>query len=84
MLFYTFIILVSCLMTFFTLKNEKINCQSKKYKLTLIIVFLLIIFLRVLKYDSSMGLNPDEAMGGYNSWCLAHYGVDSPNETQFI
>src|SRR5699024_9708866 len=50
--------------------------NSKKYKLVLLIAFLLIILLRIVKYGSQMGLNCDEAMGGYNSWCIANYGVD--------
>src|SRR5699024_5962626 len=76
MIFYFLLILFSVLATFFTFKNEVVYKNSKKYKLVLLIAFLLIILLRIVKYGSQMGLNCDEAMGGYNSWCIANYGVD--------
>lgn len=77
MIFYIFIILVSVLLMMFTLKSNAVQKQSRKYKLILLIIILAIILFRVVRYASAMGLNVDEAMGGYNSWCLANYGVDS-------
>lgn len=77
MFFYIFIILISIVMMIFTLKNDVVQKQSNKYKLVFLIIALAIILFRVIRYASAMGLNVDEAMGGYNSWCLANYGVDS-------
>lgn len=64
-------------MSVYTLKSNNVRNQSSKYKLVLLIVISAIILFRIIRYGSAMGLNVDEAMGGYNSWCLANYGVDS-------
>ena len=77
MFFYIFIIAISILMSVYTLKSNNVRNQSNKYKLVLLIVISAIILFRIIRYGSAMGLNVDEAMGGYNSWCLANYGVDS-------
>ncbi|WP_283577703.1 ArnT family glycosyltransferase [Ligilactobacillus aviarius] len=77
MFFYIFIIAISILMSVYTLKSNNVRNQSSKYKLVLLIVISAIILFRIIRYGSAMGLNVDEAMGGYNSWCLANYGVDS-------
>lgn len=77
MFFYIFIILVSFFMILCTLKNDVVQKQTNKYKLIFLITALAIVLFRIVKYASAMGLNVDEAMGGYNSWCLANYGVDS-------
>ena len=77
MIFYFAIIGLSVLLMYLTLKNLSVKEQSRRYKLLLLLVIILIISFRIIKYGSAMGLNVDEAMGGYNSWCLAYHGADS-------
>lgn len=77
MIFYIALILIVALLTIMTLKNTNLKCQSNKYKIAFLVIMLAIVLFRMVRYASAMGLNVDEAMGGYNSWCLANYGVDS-------
>ena len=47
------------------------------YKLCLLFIFLLALFLRLYRLTELPDvLHCDEAALGYNAWCLAHYGVD--------
>lgn len=58
---------------------KTLNDQSKTllYRVSLLSVFLLALFLRVYRLTELPDtLNCDEAALGYNAWCLAHYGVD--------
>lgn len=77
MLFYIIIIFTVILLAIMTLRNPNVEHQSKKYQLVFLSLLLLIVLVRIIRYGLAMGLNVDEAMGGYNSWCLANYGVDS-------
>lgn len=72
-----FIIVISALMIFFLSRMSFFKKQSKSFKLMMIAILIAMVLVRVFKYNNAMGLNSDEAMGGYNAWCLAHYGVSS-------
>lgn len=67
MLFYIAIIIIAILATILTLKNKNVKKQSNKYKVMLLVAIAAIVLFRVIRYASAMGLNLDEAMGGYNS-----------------
>ncbi len=54
-----------------------VKAQSICFKFGIILLLLAIASIRIFHYDTQMGLNLDEAMGGYNAWSLAHYGLDS-------
>lgn len=60
-----------CLIKFTDLKN-----RSMRTKITLGIIMLLVVIVRVYRFWSTMGLDVDEAMGGYNAWSISKYGVD--------
>lgn len=51
-----------CLIKFTDLKN-----RSMRTKITLGIIMLLVVIVRVYRFWSTMGLDVDEAMGGYNA-----------------
>lgn len=59
-------------------KIKGISDSQDKRNLYLSLLFLLIgVLVRIVNLDYMAGVNPDEAMAGYESWCLANYGVDS-------
>lgn len=59
-------------------KINGISDSQDKRNLYLSLLFLLIgVLVRIVNLDYMAGVNPDEAMAGYESWCLANYGVDS-------
>lgn len=59
------------LIKFSILKN-----RNFKTKVAFLLLISLIIFVRAYKYSTGMGLDLDEAEGGYNAWALVKYGVD--------
>lgn len=65
------VLIYMCLMRFSVLKN-----RGTKVKVAFLLLIGLIIFVRAYKYSTGMGLDLDEAEGGYNAWALANYGVD--------
>lgn len=51
--------------------------SDKRYIYWVQIVIILGVLLRTVSLSSlPAGVFPDEAISGYDSWCLAHYGVD--------
>lgn len=74
-------ILVSCLILSVVLylciiKITNLKDRSWKTQFILLAVMLLIVLFRVYKFWDLMGLDIDEAMGGYNAWSISKYGVD--------
>ena len=74
-------ILVSCLILSVVLylciiKITNLKDRSWKTQSILLAVMLLIVLFRVYKFWNLMGLDIDEAMGGYNAWSISKYGVD--------
>lgn len=65
------VLIYMCLMRFSVLKN-----RGTKVKVAFLLLIGLIIFVRAYKYSTGMGLDLDEAEGGYNAWALANFGVD--------
>lgn len=57
-------------------KLTNLKDRSLKTRLILFVLMLLIVFVRVYKFWLTMGLDLDEAMGGYNAWSISKYGVD--------
>lgn len=53
-----------------------LKSRSLKTRIILLILMLLIVLVRVYKFWITMGLDLDEAMGGYNAWSISKYGVD--------
>lgn len=49
---------------------------DRRYLLATQIVLFIGVFLRIVFLDYPYGINPDEAIAGYDAWCLANYGVD--------
>ena len=70
------IVALFCLYRFTDLKNRPYVFQA-------ILIFLLALstVARIYQYNTTMGIDADEAMGGVNSWSLAHYGLDYFNNT---
>lgn len=70
------IVALFCLYRFTDLKNRPYVFQA-------ILIFLLALstIARIYQYNTTMGIDADEAMGGVNSWSLAHYGLDYFNNT---
>lgn len=69
-------ILVSSVVSGVCIYFNEIKKRSSKVRFLLFLIIFLAIFLRLYNYPLSMGLNQDEAQGGYEAWSLAHYGVD--------
>lgn len=46
------------------------------FKVTLALLLLVAIIARLYRYNSAMGIDYDEAMGGINAWSLAKWGID--------
>lgn len=68
-------IILALIMLVCLFRTSKIKLYQRSFRIILLLILILAIFLRVYRYGTSMGVNADEAMGGYNAWCLAHYGV---------
>jgi hypothetical protein len=49
---------------------------NKRFWWSLIIILTIIVFIRAFRFDSNLGLDMDEAMGGINAWSIGKYGVD--------
>lgn len=59
------------------LKYSHLKHRKSIAKWSFFILLALIIFVRTFKYSTGIGLDLDEASGGYNAWCMANYhGVD--------
>ncbi|OIM77925.1 glycosyl transferase, partial [Oenococcus oeni] len=72
-----FIIFLTIIGIFFLNRSSLFKNRSQYFRIAAMSIIFLTAFIRIFRYSSIMGLNLDEAMGGYNSWSLAHYGVDS-------
>lgn len=59
----------------FVIRKESIEESNKLY--CLLFVLLVGVLVRTLYLSYPYGLHRDEAIGGYDAWCLANYGVDS-------
>jgi len=55
---------------------NKLSSSDKNYIYWTQVVLFIGILIRSVELAIPAGINVDEAMCGYNSWCLAHYGVD--------
>ena len=55
---------------------EQQECKDRRYTYWLQIVIFAGVLTRVLFLNYPYGVNYDEAINGYDTWCLAHYGVD--------
>ncbi|AZZ60546.1 glycosyl transferase [Oenococcus sp. UCMA 16435] len=77
MLIQLFIIVLTIIGMFFLNRFSLFKSRPKYFRIAFMAIIFLAAFVRIFRYSSVMGLNLDEAMGGYNSWSLAHYGVDS-------
>lgn len=56
--------------------NNHIESSQRKYIYWIQIILFIGIIIRTIYLSVPIGLNADEAMSGYNSWCLLHYGED--------
>lgn len=80
---YMFVQVVFLLGVLFFLSREIFLAQKRPspvdrkqlYLLQLILFIGVLVRLIYLSYPN--GINVDEAMGGYDAWCIANYGVDS-------
>ena len=74
------IILAVCVLSFFYLEMKQISkFNDRKDRLlfyTTSAIMLVGVVARVVWLQYPYGINVDEAANGYDSWCLAHYGVD--------
>ena len=50
--------------------------RPRWFKVTLALLLLVAIIARLYRYNSAMGIDYDEAMGGLNAWSLAKWGID--------
>ncbi|MCC6110239.1 hypothetical protein LA428_00980 [Limosilactobacillus fermentum] len=50
--------------------------RPRWFKVTLALLLLVAIIVRLYRYNSAMGIDYDEAMGGLNAWSLAKWGID--------
>lgn len=50
--------------------------RPRWFKITLFLLILIATVARLYKYNSAMGIDYDEAMGGINAWSLAKWGID--------
>lgn len=68
------------LVLFFNYRELKISriqsSEDRKYVLWAQITILIGVLLRIIDLSIPYGIFVDEAISGYDSWCLAHYGVD--------
>ncbi|MHC3376330.1 hypothetical protein [Ligilactobacillus equi] len=69
------ILIAMCFYIVLVYKTRVRNIKPIK-KVVLFVVLFLIILVRVYNFWETMGLDLDEAMGGYNAWSLMKYGVD--------
>lgn len=79
---YTIIVIVLCLLTLLLNLKEFENAKSlsssndRLYVLATQIVLFLGVLLRLVYLQYPYGINLDEAMSGYEAWCLANFGTD--------
>jgi hypothetical protein len=66
------------LFNFKEIKNAQtiLNTQDRRYIYWTQIILLIGVLIRTAFPGIPIGIFPDEAMSGYDSWCIANYGVD--------
>lgn len=57
-------------------KYGSLSERGNRFKYLLFVLLFIIFIARVFRYDTALGLDMDEAMGGINSWSIGKYGVD--------
>lgn len=57
-------------------RTTQLKNKSWQIRTGLLLIMALVVLVRVYKFWLTMGLDLDEAMGGYNAWSISKYGVD--------
>lgn len=80
---YFIIVFILCLIVLFInireirLGYKLLNTTSNKhYLLATQITLFFAVFFRLIYLEYPYGINLDEAVAGYDAWCLAHYRID--------
>lgn len=57
-------------------RTTQLKNKSWQIRTGLLLIMALVVLVRIYKFWLTMGLDLDEAMGGYNAWSISKYGVD--------
>jgi 4-amino-4-deoxy-L-arabinose transferase-like glycosyltransferase len=79
---YYIVLVFAWILTLLFCRNEirqakrNLREDDRKYIYWTQIALFVGVFIRSAFLNIPSGVNPDEALNGYNAWCLANYGVD--------
>ncbi len=71
-----FSVIVAVMLYLIAFLATDLKNRSKIFQIILLAEVILIVMTRFYQFWTTMGLDLDEALGGYNAWSILNYGVD--------